>query len=205
MLASIHPLGERARNRRWGLTVSAYVLGSVTGGALLAGLLGAVGGALAGVARPGAAALGVLVLLLAATGIALDLGVGGARLPTVRRQVNEDWLHRYRGWVYGFGFGLQLGMGVVTIVTTSAVYLAFALALLSGSAARGAFVGAVFGLARGSVILAASRGRRPEALRRLHAGLHRRAVLSRRLAVVLQGAAALSVVAAVSRGGPWGG
>ena len=37
MLASIPPLGERARHNRWSVTVTAYVLGSVVGGlALLA-------------------------------------------------------------------------------------------------------------------------------------------------------------------------
>ena len=36
----------------------------------------------------------------------------GRRLPSWRRQVNEDWLVGYRPWVVGGGFGLQLGAGV---------------------------------------------------------------------------------------------
>ena len=32
MLTSINPLGERARNTRWGRTVSWYILGSTAGG-----------------------------------------------------------------------------------------------------------------------------------------------------------------------------
>ena len=40
-----------------------------------------------------------------AAGLWLDLGILGLRLPTTRRQVNEDWLGRYRGWVVGVGFG----------------------------------------------------------------------------------------------------
>ena len=64
------------------------------------------------------------------------------------RQVNEDWLAQYRGWVYGFGFGLQLGLGVVTIVTTAAVYLAWVGALTAADPMIGALVGASFGLAR---------------------------------------------------------
>ena len=71
------------------------------------------------------AVIGAVALI----GVALDLGWAGLRLPTVRRQVNEDWLHRYRGGVYGFGFGFQLGLGVATIVTTAAVYLTFVFAL----------------------------------------------------------------------------
>jgi len=43
MLASIHPLGERARRSRWGVTVTAYLLGSVAGGAGAGAALGAVG------------------------------------------------------------------------------------------------------------------------------------------------------------------
>src|SRR5205823_341731 len=40
MLASIHPLGERARGRRWGITVSAFIAGAGAAGASAGGLLG---------------------------------------------------------------------------------------------------------------------------------------------------------------------
>ena len=55
------------------------------------------------------------------TGVASGLSVRASILTDVgrRRQVNEDWMARYRGWAYGAGFGLQLGLGVVTIVTTA--------------------------------------------------------------------------------------
>ena len=33
--------------------------------------------------------------------------------------VHEQWLTRYRGWVYGVGFGAQLGFGLVTIITSA--------------------------------------------------------------------------------------
>jgi len=47
MLASINPLGERARNQRWGVTYAFYLLGSVAGGATLQALVsgGQPGGA----------------------------------------------------------------------------------------------------------------------------------------------------------------
>ena len=35
MLSSIHPLGERARNNRYWVTVAAYAIGSVAGGVVL--------------------------------------------------------------------------------------------------------------------------------------------------------------------------
>src|SRR5437867_3885662 len=144
MLASIHPLGERARRRRWGTTVSAYVVASTVGGAAVGALLGATG-RLIGVGAAGGALRAALVVAVCGLGIAIDMA-GSGGLPTVRRQVDEDWLHRYRGWVYGVGFGVQLGAGVVTIVTTATVYVAFALAFLTGSAAGGLAVGATFGL-----------------------------------------------------------
>ena len=37
MLASIHPLGERARHNRFWITATAYIAGSVAGGASLVG------------------------------------------------------------------------------------------------------------------------------------------------------------------------
>ena len=100
--------------------------------------MGWLGAALSGAAGPREAA--AALALLAVAGIAADLRLGDLRLPTVRRQVDNRWLNRYRGWVYGVGFGFQLGLGVVTVVTTSAVYLAFAAAMLSGSPAAGAMI-----------------------------------------------------------------
>src|SRR5436190_12077859 len=125
MLGSITPLGERGRRQRWTATVAAFVTGSTAAGLLTGGALGWAGAhAVPLSAVSSGPRLGLLGLLLAA-GIALDARVGGLRLPSSRRQVNEDWLTRYRGWVYGGAFGLQLGTGVVTIVTGSAVYLTF--------------------------------------------------------------------------------
>jgi hypothetical protein len=85
-----------------------------------------------------------------------DLGIGGLRLPSIHRQVNEDWLGRYRGWVVGVGFGAQLGVGVATIVTTSAVYATLATAVLVAWPAAGLLVGFAFGAARAVSILGAA-------------------------------------------------
>lgn len=188
MLASIHPLGERARDRRWSVTVSAYLLGSALAAAALGALLGGLGGLLP--LGPGATAVAVIVLCGAA--LAFDLGLGGLTLPTVRRQVDKDWLDRYRGWVVGVGFGVQLGLGVVTIVTTAAVYLSLALAVLTRSVAAGAAVGATFGLVRALVILAVAPVRRPDQLR---AALRRMQVwrpLSERIGIAVQALALLA-------------
>ncbi|MGI8983993.1 MAG: hypothetical protein ACR2HM_05605 [Acidimicrobiales bacterium] len=159
MLASIHPLGERARDRRWGGTVGAYVAGSAAAATGLGAGLGGLGAALALSSGVTAA------LVLGAGALALAADVGAVPLPTIHRQVDKDWLDRYRGWVVGAGFGLQLGLGVVTVVNTAAVYLALALALLTGSVAAGAVVGLTFGLVRALVILAVAPVRRPDQLR----------------------------------------
>src|SRR5437870_5296978 len=103
MLGSINPLGERTRGSRWAVTVVFFMAGSTLAGAGVGALAGRLGARLAGGGFLSAPALAVVAAGLAA-GSALDLGLLGLRLPSVRRQVNEDWLHRYRGWVYGLGF-----------------------------------------------------------------------------------------------------
>jgi len=166
MLGSITPLGERSRGRRWGITVTAFALAAVAAGAGLGAALGAAGGFVAVSATARTELLGLVV----AGAVVADV-VPGMHTPGPRRQVNESWLHRYRGWVYGAGFGLQLGLGVATIVSTAAVYATGAAAFLAGSAAAGAAVGATFGLARAATLLAAGGVDEPRAL----------AVLDRRL------------------------
>ncbi len=159
MLGSITPLGERSRGRRWGVTVTAFALAAGAAGAVLGAALGAAGGLVDISAGARTALLGLAV----AAAVVVDL-VPGLRAPGPRRQVNEDWLHRYRGWVYGAGFGLQLGLGVTTIVSTAAVYATGAASFLAGSAAAGGAVGAAFGLARAATLLAAGGVDEPRAL-----------------------------------------
>lgn len=157
MLGSITPLGERGRGSRWGVTVTAYLAGSIVAGGTSTALAGWVGQQLWPMDDGGSPARLAMLTGLILLGVALDARLFGLRLPTVRRQVNEDWLNRYRGWVYGIAFGFQLGLGVATIVSTAAVYLMFFAALLSGSLVAGAVIGTVFGLVRGATILGAAR------------------------------------------------
>lgn len=193
MLASITPLGERGRQMRWGRTTVAYVAGSVLGGAGVGGLLGGFGALLP--ARPGATTAAVLVAAVCLLAAGFDLT--GRRLPTLHRQVDEDWLTRYRGWVYGVGFGFQLGLGVVTIVTTATVYATLALAALTQSLGGGLAVGAAFGLVRALPILVAARVTTPDRLAVLHRRLASWSAYAHRAAVTLPclvGAAALTAV-----------
>ncbi len=153
MLTSITPLGERGRASRWTVTVTAYVLGSAAGGLTIGGLAGLLG-LLLPLQLPSAGLVAVGLLAVAAVLAALvELRVLPAP-PTLRRQVDEDWLHRYRGWVYGVGFGAQLGVGLATIVTSTSLYVALALAVLTASPAAGALVGLTFGVVRAVPVLA---------------------------------------------------
>jgi hypothetical protein len=194
MLGSITPLGERSRGMSWPVTFVAFTAGAVTAGALVGALLGALGAPL-DLARTGA-----LILLAAASagGLALDLRRSGRRLPGPRRQVDERWLNRYRGWVYGVAFGFQLGAGVLTVVTTSAVYLMLLAAFLSGSWSSGALIGGIFGAARAASLLPARSVQTPAAvvavdgrLRRLEAPVRRLTIAA--LACVLAASLALAV------------
>src|SRR6059058_5439563 len=147
MLASITPLGERGRGASWRRTVTAYVVASTAGGAAIGALLGALGMVLHVQDTQWTVVAAGLLALVAAT---LDLA---GRLPTVRRQVDETWMTRYRDWVYGAGFGLQLGVGAMTIVTSASLYLTWVVELLSGDPAVAAAVGAAFGLSRAAPLV----------------------------------------------------
>jgi hypothetical protein len=196
MLASIHPLGERARGNRWGITFSAHLLASAVAGALLGAAFGTLGGAAHHWLGP-VPALTVAIAACAA-GIAFELGAGGLAVPTVHRQVDRAWLDRYRGWVYGAGFGFQLGLGVATIVTTAAVYLTFVLALVQASLLGGAVVGATFGAVRAATLIAAASVRQPGQLHVLHQALDRWKPRMRRSVVGVEGLAAMAALLAVA-------
>ncbi len=196
MLASIHPLGERARNRRFGATVSAYLAGSVMGAASVGALLGQAGAWFGDAVGPAPAAVAGAAAAACAVGLALDLQLRGLRLPTPRRQVDKSWLDTYRGWVYGLGFGFQLGLGVVTVVNTAAVYVMLALALLSASPAGGMAVGATFGIVRGTMILMVANVRRPEQLREVLRRMQSWELPSQRAGVAVLSLTAIGVAVA---------
>jgi phage-related tail protein len=200
MLASITPLGERGRQSRWGVTATMYVIGSLIGGAAIgaaAGLLGWV--ALGGIGSLGAVGLHARVAALAATlavGMAWELARGG--VPGPRRQVDERWLDRYRGWVYGLGYGAQLGAGLTTVVVSSSVYIVPVAAALTARPPIGGVIGAVSGGLRGVSVLVARPVVSPQRLVAFHARMH---LIERpvRLAT-LASQLALACVAAIAAG-----
>jgi hypothetical protein len=198
MLSSISPLGERARASRWWLTTTAYLAGSLLGGAVVGVLAALVGALVPATARSSPWLLLPLAALLLVT-LALDLGITGRALPVWRRQVDVAWLTRYRGWVYGLGFGAQLGFGLVTIVTSATTYAMVAFAALSGNVLAGLVIGAAFGLVRSAPSLLMARVRSAADLHRVFGRLARLAAPADWLArAALVVAASGLVVAAVA-------
>jgi hypothetical protein len=188
MLASITPLGERSRRQRWLVTVSALIAGAAATAALAGAALAAAGRLL-----PLAAGSRLdLLLAAAAVGAVLDLRPFGLRVPSHHRQVDETWLRRYRGFVYGIGYGGQLGVGVWTIVTTAAVYVTLLAEALAVSIAAGAAIGATFGVVRGATVLATARVDSSERLAAFHRRFH---AAERGTAVAAAAGQALVVIA----------
>ena len=173
MLSSIHPFGERSRNNTFARTATAHVIGSVTGGATLGLLVGALGFVALGlVSLPTTARLAILVVA-AATATLLEATNRERLLPTRTRQVNENWLQNYRGWVYGGGWGAELGFGVSTIITTALIHILVLTMLLSGNILAAVLLGATFGFVRGATVFAAYQVDSPERLRLFHQNLDR--------------------------------
>jgi hypothetical protein len=202
MLSTITPFAERARGHRYGVTAGWFVAGSVLGGATLGAAAAGLAAVAAVTARIGAGgdprwpAILVTVAVVAAAGAAVDAGVFGPVIPLWRRQVDDGWLGRYRGWVYGVGYGWQIGAGLATYIMTSAVFVM----VLIGAASRNPFVAWLvcvgFGLVRGLGVLLTARASTPARLRELHRRFSvagppvRAAVIGVQVAVAIVAAAA---------------
>lgn len=197
MLASITPLGERGRGRKWGTTVGFYVAGSVLGGATRGLVLGTLGALVPTGLRPGPVAVAGLLATLLALAAIVEAGWVRIRVPSPARQVNEDWLDRYRGWVIGFGFGYQLGLAAVVYITTASLWVVFIAEFLTFSPVGGMALGALFGLVRTVPIFATRRVHSPQELRRTHAAMHRLAPVAERTVSAVCVTAALGLVVTV--------
>lgn len=164
MLSSIHPLGERARGNRWGVTVGAFTVAATAVGSLVGALLGTVGSFAVSSVRDE-----VLLMLtaVAALGAGLLDWIGVTTIGP-ERQVNESWIGHYRGWVYGGSFGAELGTGVMTYIVTWGVFAMFVGEFLSASTVSGAAIGAVFGFGRSVALLLAGQIDRPSSLVAFH-------------------------------------
>jgi hypothetical protein len=162
--AQIHPLGESSRGNIWGVTMTAFTIGSMGAGAAICALCALLGVLLI----PGMS--GQLALALTAT-VAIAAGVldlSPIKPLTPRRQVNQDWIGHYRGWVYGLGFGAQLGVGFAVFVMSWGYYAMLMAAFLSRSIWAAVLMGAVFGFGRGLLLFPSRWITTPDRLFRFH-------------------------------------
>jgi hypothetical protein len=198
MLSTITPMGEAGRRHRYASTASWFIAGAVLGGATLG--LGAAVLALGVGALDVSpeAALGATAVLAAVT-VSSDLNLGGFRLPSHTRQVNETWLDEFRSWVYGGGFGWQIGVGLATYVTTAAVYLMIAMAALTSDPLIAFALMTGFGLVRGLAVLLGRRLTTPERLMALHRRMAELLPTAQRAIVLVQ-----ATVLAIAAGVAWG-
>jgi hypothetical protein len=197
MLSMVTPLGEASRGNRYATTAVAFIAGATVGGAVL-GLLIAVLAVVMGGLSLADRSVALAVVVTAVVTIASDTGVAGFALPRVARQVDEKWLTRYRGWVYGSAYGAQIGFGLSTYVMTGGLYLMIVLGALTGRPLVGVLVGVGFGVGRGLAFLLGRRLSSPGAIRAMHAWFDAAAPWSVRGA--LAGQAAVLAVAVVSGG-----
>lgn len=198
MLSTITPMGERGRSHRYYGTAAWFVAGAVLGGATLAVGAAVLAAGVQALDLTGSERVGLAAVLAAVT-IASDLALGGFRLPSHTRQVNEGWLGQYRSWVYGAGFGWQIGVGLATYVTTAAVYLMVALAALTASPLAAFLVVTGFGLVRGLAVLLGRGLTTTERMLALHRRLEELLPTAQRAVVLVQ-----AVVLAVAAGAAWG-
>ena len=203
MLSQLTPVGEASRGYRYSSTAAWFIVGSVVGGAMLGGAMALLAVGVAAIDMTAATALG-MVAGLAVVSAALDAGVLGIAPPFFLRQVNEDWLGRYRAWVYGSGFGWQVGTGITTYIMTAAVFLTIAMGALTAGPIAALSLGVLFGLVRGLAVLLTARLRSTAELFDLHRRFDalgepvRRAVIVVQLAVAIVAiGAAFGVVAAL--------
>ncbi len=168
MLSSIHPFGERSRSNSFGQTAAAHIVGSALGGTALGTLGGLVGLAITRTIDPSTPIRTVIVLVATVIALALEATNREQLLPSRTRQVDENWINTYRGWVYGGGWGAELGFGISTIITTSLVHLLVVTQLFVGSFWIAVLFGTTFGIVRGATVLAASGVDSPEQLRSFH-------------------------------------
>lgn len=193
MLSSISPLGERSRGTSFTLTAIGYVVGSVLSAALVGAVLGGVGSLVPDDVRASAPVLtGLAVLLI--VGLVLDVRSGGHGVPSWRRQVDREWIGRYRGWVTGIGFGLQLGLGFVTIITSTTTYAVLVAELLTGRWWAGALIGLTFGLVRALPLVLVRRVDTPQRLHEVFTRLDTWAAPADRLARASLGICAIVMV-----------
>jgi hypothetical protein len=133
----------------------AHLVGAGLSGAAVFGLVSLIGASAARAGLDGRTLLGLFSFTLALI-TARSQWLGKiAPLPERRGQVPRLWV----GWRHqaatAFAFGLLLGSGFSTFLEVASVYVVLLAALLSQSVPLGILIGAVYGISRGTALLAA--------------------------------------------------
>jgi hypothetical protein len=95
----------------------------------------------------------VLLLLTLGTAAVVDLLWLPRKIGPVR-QVNDQWLAAYRGWVAGAGFGFQLGGAVATVVNSASTYATLVVMVLVHDIRAAVLIGMVYAGVRAATVLA---------------------------------------------------
>ena len=151
MISVIMPLGQR--HRRWTFWVARgvlYIAASALSGALVGGLVAAIGGVAEHV-LPAVVLFGLAGLLGLAYGLH-ELGIFHLPHPEHKWQVPNEWIAR-RPLFGAVAFGLTIGAGVFTFIPFTSFYVLLAWELALGNVWAGALLGAAYGLARGLPVI----------------------------------------------------
>jgi hypothetical protein len=195
MLSTVTPVAERGRGHRYAATCAWFVGGATAGGATLGGAAAALA-VLVGRVDPSSATVAAIAAIAATIAAASDARVLGFHLPGHTRQVNEEWLGRFRPWVYGAGFGWQIGVGLATYIMTSGVYLMVAFTALGGEPLTAFAIVTGFGFLRGLAVLLSAGLTTPAKVFAFHRRFDALGIWSKRMMIAVEGGVALAVTGA---------
>ncbi|HET8895065.1 MAG TPA: hypothetical protein VFM96_13305 [Gaiellaceae bacterium] len=135
----------------------AHMLGAGLGGGAVFALVGLIGATAAHTGVDEHALLAVGTLTLAATASRSQWRGEVKPLPERKGQVPRIWVSWRHQSATAFAFGVLLGMGFLTFLEVASLYLVLLAALLSQNVLLATVIGAVYGLSRGSTLVAAIR------------------------------------------------
>lgn len=153
MVYTIAPAVRRSPGlRSWALVSATYALGSVLGGAITGFAVGLTGSALS-IFHLSSQLTRVAFGLLAGASVIRDVRFPMSTLPALHRQVPERWRGSLPLPIATFLYGFQLGLGWATHAYFATYYVLLGFVLMTGNAASGAFLVALYGFGRASVVL----------------------------------------------------
>jgi hypothetical protein len=152
-LVFAQPVGCGTDSRRAPFApVAVYALATTVGGVATGGLLGLVGVASRSLAGSGVVAAVAITVALVATAAALRGRV--APLPQRHAQVPREWVN-WRPAATAAAFGVMIGAGFLTYLHHATAYTAAAVVVLAPSLPLAVALGAVYGAARGLMLVVA--------------------------------------------------